>query len=194
MPKLTWDHVHLRSPNPEATAKWFESMLGGEIIRTMQQGEPRIDVKLGGANIFIAPVKSGDGVNSPPTTPYQGLDHFAHLHRHRRHRGRTESQRREVHQGADDSTTGHAHLLHPRTGRHLDRAARSHRCVSSSISPAIPASRRVRTTRQSAAFHRASNRRKRIVRQDSWRRSLLAARQETPAPCPVLRRCRDLSA
>jgi lactoylglutathione lyase len=42
----------------------------------MQQGEPRIDVKLGGANIFIAPVKAGDGVNSPPTTPYQGLDHF----------------------------------------------------------------------------------------------------------------------
>jgi len=76
MPKLTWDHVHLRSPNPEATAKWFESMLGGEIIRTMQEGQPRIDVKLGGANIFIAPVKSGDGVNSPPTTPYQGLDHF----------------------------------------------------------------------------------------------------------------------
>jgi lactoylglutathione lyase len=76
MPKLTWDHVHLRSPDPEATAKWFESMLGGEIVRTMQEGQPRIDVKLGGANIFIAPVKAGDGVNSPPTTPYQGLDHF----------------------------------------------------------------------------------------------------------------------
>ena len=51
-------------------------MLGGEIIRSMQQGEPRIDVKLGGANVFIAPVKAGDGVNTPPTTPYQGLDHF----------------------------------------------------------------------------------------------------------------------
>ena len=36
----------------------------------------RIDVKLGGANVFIAPVAPGDGVNSPPTTPYQGLDHF----------------------------------------------------------------------------------------------------------------------
>lgn len=76
MPKLTWDHVHLRSPNPEATAQWFERMLGGEVIRTMQQGAPRIDVKLGGANIFIAPVTAGDGVNAPPTTPYQGLDHF----------------------------------------------------------------------------------------------------------------------
>jgi lactoylglutathione lyase len=51
-------------------------MLGAEVIRSMQQGEPRIDLRLGGANIFIAPVKPGDGVNAPPTTPYQGLDHF----------------------------------------------------------------------------------------------------------------------
>lgn len=76
MPKYTWDHVHLRSPNPEATAQWFERMLGAEVIRSMQQGAPRIDLKLGGANIFIAPVTAGDGVNAPPTTPYQGLDHF----------------------------------------------------------------------------------------------------------------------
>jgi len=33
-------------------------------------------LKLGGANIFIAEVKPGDGVNPPPATPYQGLDHF----------------------------------------------------------------------------------------------------------------------
>ena len=76
MAKYTWDHVHLRSPDPEATAQWFERMLGAEVIRSMQQGQPRIDLKLGGANIFIAPVKPGDGVNAPPSTPYQGLDHF----------------------------------------------------------------------------------------------------------------------
>jgi catechol 2,3-dioxygenase-like lactoylglutathione lyase family enzyme len=46
------------------------------VIRTMQQGKPRIDMKLGGANIFIAPVETGDGVNAAPTTPYRGLDHF----------------------------------------------------------------------------------------------------------------------
>src|SRR3954467_10127083 len=76
MAKYTWDHIHLRSPNPEATAAWFERMLGAEVLRSMQQGVPRIDLKLGGANIFLAPVKSGDGVNPPPSTPYQGLDHF----------------------------------------------------------------------------------------------------------------------
>ena len=76
MATFTWDHIHLRTTNPEATAQWYESKLGAEVIRTMQQGKPRIDLKLGGANIFIAPVAAGDGVNPPPTTPYQGLDHF----------------------------------------------------------------------------------------------------------------------
>ena len=76
MPQLAWDHVHLRSPDPEATAQWFERMLGAQVIRSLQDGKPRIDLKLGGVNIFIAPVAPGDGVNAPPTTPYQGLDHF----------------------------------------------------------------------------------------------------------------------
>jgi lactoylglutathione lyase len=76
MPQFTYDHIHLRSPNPEATAQYYERMFGAEIVRSMQQGKPRIDLKLGGANIFIAPVAPGDGVNPAPTTPYQGLDHF----------------------------------------------------------------------------------------------------------------------
>ena len=76
MATYIWDHIHLRSPDPEATALWFEDMLGAEVIRSMQQGQPRIDLKLGGANIFIAPVAPGEGVNAPPVTPYQGLDHF----------------------------------------------------------------------------------------------------------------------
>ena len=62
MTKFTYDHIHLRSPNPEATAQYYERMFGAEVIRTMQQGKPRIDLKLGGANIFIAPVAPGEGV------------------------------------------------------------------------------------------------------------------------------------
>jgi lactoylglutathione lyase len=76
MPQFTYDHIHLRSPNPEATAQYYERMFGAEVLRSVQQGKPRIDLKLGGANIFIAPVAPGEGVNPPPTTPYQGLDHF----------------------------------------------------------------------------------------------------------------------
>jgi catechol 2,3-dioxygenase-like lactoylglutathione lyase family enzyme len=76
MANYTWDHVHIRTTNPEATAAWFERILGAEVLRSLQQGQPRIDLKLGGAMIFIAPVVPGDGVHAPPTTPYQGLDHF----------------------------------------------------------------------------------------------------------------------
>jgi len=76
MPTFTWDHIHLRTPDPEGTAQWFERMFGAEVIRSMQQGKPRIDIKLGGAMIFTAQVSPGDGVNPAPTTPYQGLDHF----------------------------------------------------------------------------------------------------------------------
>ena len=75
-PNYKWDHIHLRSPDPEATAAWFERMLGAQVIRTTQQGKPRVDLKLGGADIFILPVAPGDKVNPPPSTPYQGLDHF----------------------------------------------------------------------------------------------------------------------
>jgi catechol 2,3-dioxygenase-like lactoylglutathione lyase family enzyme len=75
-PNYRWDHIHLRSPDPEATAAWFERALGAQVIRSTVEGKPRIDLKLGGANVFIMPVAPGDKVNPPPVTPYQGLDHF----------------------------------------------------------------------------------------------------------------------
>jgi lactoylglutathione lyase len=74
--KFTCDHIHLRSPNPEATATFNERMFGAEVIRTLQQGKPRIDLKIGLASVFIAEVLPDAKVNPPPQTPYQGLDHF----------------------------------------------------------------------------------------------------------------------
>ena len=71
-PDYVWDHVHIRTPDVEATAQWFADTLGAEIVRS----PARVDVKLGGANIYLAPVVPGDGVNDAPVTPYQGLDHF----------------------------------------------------------------------------------------------------------------------
>src|SRR3954469_172840 len=79
MVKITWDHIHLRTADPEATVSWFEKMLGAEILRSNVNGKPRIDMKLGGANIFIAPVAAGEMVNPAPQVPYQGLDHFGLL-------------------------------------------------------------------------------------------------------------------
>ena len=74
--KFTYDHIHLRSANPEATAAFYERMFDAEVIRTMQQGKPRIDLKVGGANVFILQVVPGDRTAPAPKSPYQGLDHF----------------------------------------------------------------------------------------------------------------------
>ena len=76
MAKFTFDHIHLFTRDPEATAAFYERMFGAEVVRSTPQGKPRIDIKLGGAMIFLAQVNSGDGVNPAPVTPYQGLDHF----------------------------------------------------------------------------------------------------------------------
>lgn len=76
MASFTFDHMHIRSPDVDATAAWFERVFGAEVIRTTQQGKPRVDLKLGGANIFIAPGGDGTGTNPNPANPYLGLDHF----------------------------------------------------------------------------------------------------------------------
>ena len=76
MPEITWDHVHLRTTDPEGMAQWFERMFGAKVLRSMQQGKPRIDLELGGGKVFLAEVTAGDGVNPAPATPYRGLDHF----------------------------------------------------------------------------------------------------------------------
>jgi lactoylglutathione lyase len=74
MSNYTFDHVHLRSPDPEATATWFEDKLGAQIIRSQQGGKPRIDMKVGGADIFI--IQADAAAAAPPSAPYQGIDHF----------------------------------------------------------------------------------------------------------------------
>jgi len=76
MTRFTWEHIHLRSPDPAATAQWYQEMLGAEIIRTPQpDGSTRFDLDLTGQKIFIAradPAATG----ASPQTPYMGLDHF----------------------------------------------------------------------------------------------------------------------
>ena len=76
MSTFTYDHIHIRSRDPEKTAAYYERMFDAQIIRTPQEGGTRIDMKIGGQNVFIAPVPANSKVNPPPVTPYQGLDHF----------------------------------------------------------------------------------------------------------------------
>ena len=76
MTKYTWEHIHLRSPDPAATAAWYEDKLGAGIIRTPQpDGSTRFDLDLTGQKIFIAkadPAQTG----APPAIPYMGLEHI----------------------------------------------------------------------------------------------------------------------
>ena len=76
MAKFTHDHVHLRSPDPEATAQYYERMFGAEVLRSVQQGKPRVDLDLCGLKVFIAQVLPDGKTAEAPTSPYLGLDHI----------------------------------------------------------------------------------------------------------------------
>ncbi|HEX2941496.1 MAG TPA: VOC family protein, partial [Rhodopila sp.] len=66
----------LRSPDPAATASWYESKLGAEVVRTPQpDGSMRIDLNLAGQKVFIAQAQPGKAA-APPAPPYLGLEHF----------------------------------------------------------------------------------------------------------------------
>jgi lactoylglutathione lyase len=77
MAKFAYDHIHLRSPNVEETAQWYERMFGAEIIRSIQSdGRPRVDLNLGGVSVFLAQVPAEQAVAQPPQPPFLGLEHI----------------------------------------------------------------------------------------------------------------------
>ena len=77
MPKFTWDHIHLRSPDPEKTAAFYQRMFGAEIIKSVQSdGRERVDMKLGGVMMFIAKVEADQRLAQKPGGSYVGLDHL----------------------------------------------------------------------------------------------------------------------
>jgi catechol 2,3-dioxygenase-like lactoylglutathione lyase family enzyme len=77
-----FDHVHLRSPDPEATARFFETMFDAPVTRgvyppgTLYPGQPRISFMLGGQKILIAPTHPDDPMTPAPDFPYYGLEHI----------------------------------------------------------------------------------------------------------------------
>jgi catechol 2,3-dioxygenase-like lactoylglutathione lyase family enzyme len=76
-PVYTYDHIHLRSRDPMATAQYYHQMFDARIIESVQSdGRPRIDLDLNGLTIFIARVPADASIPSAPTEPYIGLDHL----------------------------------------------------------------------------------------------------------------------
>jgi catechol 2,3-dioxygenase-like lactoylglutathione lyase family enzyme len=77
MTEFAYDHVHLRSPDPEETARYYQRMFGAEIIKSVQSdGRERVDMKLGGVMMFIAKVEPDQILAQKPGNAYVGLDHL----------------------------------------------------------------------------------------------------------------------
>ena len=77
-----YDHVHLRSPDPDATARFFETMFGATAKRdiyppgTLYPGQMRVRLTLGGQTVLIAPTHPHDPTAAAPAFPYYGLEHI----------------------------------------------------------------------------------------------------------------------
>jgi lactoylglutathione lyase len=77
MTEFSYDHVHLRSPDPEETARYYERMFGAEVIKSvMSNGIGRTDMKLGGVMFFIAEVPADSDLAEKPEGSFVGLDHL----------------------------------------------------------------------------------------------------------------------
>jgi lactoylglutathione lyase len=77
MPKYAYDHIHLRTRDPNSMAGYFHEMFDAKVIESVQpDGRPRVDLDLDGLIIFIAPVAPEADIAASPREPYLGLDHF----------------------------------------------------------------------------------------------------------------------
>ena len=79
--QFRFHHIHLRSPDPEATADYYRETFGAEIARSIYPagsqyaGKPRLAMNLGGQRILIAPAHPGKP-NGAPEAPYFGVEHI----------------------------------------------------------------------------------------------------------------------
>jgi lactoylglutathione lyase len=77
MTEFRYDHVHLRSPDPDETARYYQRMFGAEIVKSvMSNGLPRTDIRLGGQMFFIAQVPPDAELAEKPEGSFVGLDHL----------------------------------------------------------------------------------------------------------------------
>ena len=73
----TYDHIHVRTKDPEGMAGFFETMFGAKVLRLIQSdGVPRVDLDVNGLAIFIASVPPEEHIDLSPRDPHLGLDHF----------------------------------------------------------------------------------------------------------------------
>jgi len=77
MPVYSYDHIHLRTRDPMATAQYYHRMFDAKIIESIQSdGRPRIDLDINGLTVFLAHVLPEADIPASPVEPHMGLDHF----------------------------------------------------------------------------------------------------------------------
>lgn len=75
MSRFSFDHLHLRSTDPEALATWFTTFLEGERKAVVDAaGKKRIILEVAGHTLFVEEV--GEAVPPAPPAPYKGLEHL----------------------------------------------------------------------------------------------------------------------
>ena len=77
MPVYSYDHIHLRSRDPMATAQYYQRMFDAKIVESIQSdARPRIDLDINGLTVFLARVPEDADIPSAPADPHMVLDHF----------------------------------------------------------------------------------------------------------------------
>ena len=72
-----YDHIHVRTKDPEGMATFFETMFNARVLRlTQSDGVPRVDLDVNGLAIFIATAPPEEHIDASPRDPHLGLDHF----------------------------------------------------------------------------------------------------------------------
>ena len=76
-PNITFDHVHLISKDPQATANWYVDKLGADIVRNGEvRGAPQVYVEIGGGTMLIVRgERPGESTSDKPGLEW-GVDHF----------------------------------------------------------------------------------------------------------------------
>src|SRR4051812_49439318 len=127
MTEFTYDHVHLRSPNPDETAAYYERMFGAKIIKSvMSNGIERTDMNLGGVMVFIAQVSEAADL-ADKRQLCRARSPRAARPQHRPGLRRAEDERRRVHGRAKDDPPRRPHRLCPGPAKRADRDPRPRR-------------------------------------------------------------------
>jgi catechol 2,3-dioxygenase-like lactoylglutathione lyase family enzyme len=74
--KLTFDHIHLISEDPRATAEWYASVLGATVRAEHElRGAPQIQLALGGMTLLVRGKRPGE--SPTPRANMRGFDGYS---------------------------------------------------------------------------------------------------------------------